>query len=317
MAKKPFDHSTRSGKSESEGLGVGGDEIASKPSCPAWLSRVARPQTLGFCLLVCLLALLAAAKAILLDTLDSDCFWHLKVAEQLLTDGIGPLVDHLSFASIQVPWTPYSWLAELGMKALWDLGGYRAAVLCSAGMHAAFVLGVAAACRTARAADGARARFLPSAGTIADFERRPPRSCAILATGFAIFISAPLPQLSPGLGGPGRPVAVLLATRSRSPKAGAIAGSLDRRPLATLAVNLHLYAAFIPAWVTALFVGAVLERWFVAEIAERREAGRRVARDTSFCCPRHSPPVSSPQCCRAWLASRCTTTFRIRWLPAA
>jgi hypothetical protein len=56
----------------------------------------------------------AASKSILYDTLDPDCFWHLRVAEQLQRDGIRPLVDPMSFMSIKDPWTPYSWLAELG-----------------------------------------------------------------------------------------------------------------------------------------------------------------------------------------------------------
>ena len=136
-------------------------------------ARLGRPRSQGLILIVCLIALVAAAKAVLIDNLDIDCFWHLRVAEQLKSDGVGPLVDRLSFASTQAPWTPYSWLAELAMKAVWDWGGYRAAVLGNASMQAAFVLAVAACCRTARAADGARARFLPPAGALDDFDRRP------------------------------------------------------------------------------------------------------------------------------------------------
>src|SRR3954452_16506163 len=94
-----------------------------------------RPNT-GFMLMISLLALVAAGKTILYDTLDPDCFWHLRVAEQLQRDGVGPIVDHLSFASIKTPWTPYSWLAELAMKAIWDAGGFRAALLVSAGLSA-------------------------------------------------------------------------------------------------------------------------------------------------------------------------------------
>jgi len=69
---------------------------------------------IGFWLLIALLALCAGGKAILYDTLDPDCFWQLRVADQLCHDGIGPLVDRISFASEKEPWTPYSWLAELG-----------------------------------------------------------------------------------------------------------------------------------------------------------------------------------------------------------
>ena len=70
------------------------------------------PRTPGFWLLIAMLALVAGGKAILYDTLDPDCFWHLRVAAQLEHDGIGPIVDHLSFASSPQPWTPYSWLGE-------------------------------------------------------------------------------------------------------------------------------------------------------------------------------------------------------------
>src|SRR5690242_18505707 len=93
--------------------------------------------------MIVLLALVAAGKAVLYDTLDPDCFWHLRVAEQLQQDGIGPIVDHISFASIKTPWTPYSWLGELGMKAIWNAGGFRAAILVQAILMAAFVILVA------------------------------------------------------------------------------------------------------------------------------------------------------------------------------
>src|ERR1700689_1966922 len=96
---------------------------------------------LGFCLLLTLLTLVAAGKVILADTLDPDCFWHLRVgAEIALQSWPHPLIDDLSFASIRQPWTPYSWLAELAMKRLWDAGGFRAAIAVQAGMEAAFIL---------------------------------------------------------------------------------------------------------------------------------------------------------------------------------
>src|ERR1700683_178978 len=92
------------------------------PRAPGLVGRLGRPRSQGLCLLVCLIALVVAGKAGVVDHLRIGCF--------------GPLVDHLIFASIQSPWTPYSWLAELGMKALWDFGGYRAAVLAGALMQA-------------------------------------------------------------------------------------------------------------------------------------------------------------------------------------
>src|SRR5665213_789534 len=101
----------------------------------------------GFALLVGLVVLVAAGKPILFDTLDPDCFWHLRVAEQLRADGIGPLVDRLSFASIQRPWTPYSWLAELSMDWIWKAGGWRAALVVQSLLQAAFIVFIALACR--------------------------------------------------------------------------------------------------------------------------------------------------------------------------
>src|SRR5829696_10259538 len=96
---------------------------------PVAVFHPSRSATPAFLALLGLVALVAGGKAVLFDTLDPDCFWHLRVAEQLRQDGIGPLVDRLSFGSMKEPWTPYSWLAELLMKVVWDAGGYRAAVL--------------------------------------------------------------------------------------------------------------------------------------------------------------------------------------------
>jgi hypothetical protein len=100
---------------------------------------------MGAFLLIALLAIAAGGKSILFDTLDPDCFWHLRVADQLVREGIHPLIDEISFASIKQPWTPYSWLGELGMKAIWDLGGIRAAVATEAVLVAAFFTFVALA----------------------------------------------------------------------------------------------------------------------------------------------------------------------------
>lgn len=104
-----------------------------------------RRHSTGFALLIGLIVLVAGGKAILYDTLDPDLFWHLRVADQIMIDGIAPLQDHLSFASIREPWTPYSWLAELGMKAVWDAGGFRLTVLLQAIFQAAFLTFVALA----------------------------------------------------------------------------------------------------------------------------------------------------------------------------
>src|SRR4051794_37068491 len=104
--------------------------------------------TLGFALLVAMLSLVGIGKAVLYDTLDPDSFLHMLAADQMLRDGIGPIVDKQSFASIQTPWTPYSWLGAFTMKGVWDVGGYRGAVAFHAFMSAALVALIALACRT-------------------------------------------------------------------------------------------------------------------------------------------------------------------------
>src|SRR3954467_3658501 len=110
---------------------------------------VDRPSQHGFLLMVALVALFAGAKPVLYDTLDPDCFWHLRVGEQLIREGVRPLRDSLSFASTREPWTPYSWLAEIGMAKLWAFGGFRAAIPPTPRLVTGMVLTIAAACREA------------------------------------------------------------------------------------------------------------------------------------------------------------------------
>lgn len=234
----------------------------------------------GFVLLVLLLAVAAGGKAVLFDTMDPDCFWHLRVAEQLLADGIGPIVDRISFASVQEAWTPYSWLAELGMKAVWDAGGYRAAVGVQAALRTAFVVAVAWACRLARPALPPRARFLPPVETT---ERSEPAACssylaaAVAAAGGA-FVALPYLSFRPvtaALVLLAACVALIVRDRGRGERTRAV----WLCPLiAAVTVNLHLYAVLVPAWFAALLAGAVWERYAAAETAERPEADRRVAR---------------------------------------
>ena len=92
-------------------------------ACAQTAVAAAGREVLGFSLLLGLILLAAAGKGVLYDTLDPDAFWHLRVAEQIQRDGVRPLVDDISFSSIRQPWTPYSWLAELTMKSIWDRGG--------------------------------------------------------------------------------------------------------------------------------------------------------------------------------------------------
>src|SRR4249919_2953986 len=89
-----------------------------------------RIAAVSFWLLIGMIATIGAGKAVLSDSLDPDLFWHLRVAEQLRAEGIGPIIDHLSYSSIKEPWTPYSWLAELGMQWLWEHFGWQSAVAC-------------------------------------------------------------------------------------------------------------------------------------------------------------------------------------------
>src|SRR5439155_14489361 len=119
-------------------------------SQPAEGKRLSR---ISFWLLIGMIALIGVSKTVISDTLDPDLFWHLRVAEQLQREGIHPLVDQMSFQSMRAPWTPYSWLAELGMKWAWDHFGYRAAIIGEALMVTALVFLIAASCLTYAGAD--------------------------------------------------------------------------------------------------------------------------------------------------------------------
>src|SRR5204862_1341700 len=117
-----------------------------RSSVPESTYSLRAASRVGFILLAALLLLTAAGKAVLYDTVDPDCFIHLLAANQLTRDGIGPIDDDQSYMSIKQPWTPYSWLAELGMKFVWDHGTYRAAIACHALMAAGLTCLVLLAC---------------------------------------------------------------------------------------------------------------------------------------------------------------------------
>ena len=218
-------------------------------------------QRAGFLLLIALIALAAGAKSILYDTLDPDCFWHLRVGEQLAREGIHPLHDSLSFASIREAWTPYSWLAELGMSKLWSLGGFRAAVLAAAMMISVLIGVITLASRelVAGHADESGNRYLAT----------------VMSTGFAAFLA--LPYLS------FRPVAaalLLLAVCTWLMLRDRRLGERSRGVwwvilLTALTVNLHLFAGLVPLWLGALFLGAIWER--------SDDRGRRVGRYALLC----------------------------------
>jgi hypothetical protein len=199
----------------------------------------------AFYLLIALLALCAGGKAILFDTLDPDCFWHLRVAEQLRQDGIGPLVDRLSFASVKEPWTPYSWLAELWMKVIWDAGGYRAAVLVHALMAAAFAVLLAMTAGTSR-----------NAGPPSE-PSEPSKLAIIVSTTFALYLSLPYLSFRPAT------LALCLLAlayhvlhRDRARPSRRVFALI---PLTAVLANVHLYAFLVPLWVAGMLIGEAIE----------------------------------------------------------
>jgi len=198
----------------------------------------------SFWMIVALLAILAAIKPILIDTLDPDLFWHLLVAKQLLRDGIGPLVDRISYCSMRAPWTPYSWLAELGMNAAWDWGGYRAALAAHAVLLAGVMFAVGAAA----------AECVPRSGSRA-------YSAAAVATAAAMMLIVPWFTFRPAaLAIVLLAIIVWLIQRDRR---------LDERsraiwltpPITALLANIHLFSLAAPLFAGALFLGALVERF--------------------------------------------------------
>jgi hypothetical protein len=109
-------------------------DIDSRPSATIWM--------------IGLLMLLTAGKAIGVDNLDPDFFWHLRVAGQLSEQGVRPLVDSMSFNAITEPWVPYSWLAQRFMLWVWESWGVSGVLVIDAFCSALFVLLLALACRS-------------------------------------------------------------------------------------------------------------------------------------------------------------------------
>jgi hypothetical protein len=213
-------------------------------------SQTIRPSAvrpvIGFGLMLALLALTAGGKAVLYDTLDPDCFWHMKVAEQIAREGgiVHPLVDHLSFASSPKPWTPYSWLAELGMKRLWDIGGYRAAVAAQAAMQALFIVFLGLGALELSGDRNIQPRYLAS----------------VVATAAGAFIAMPYLSF--------RPVTfalmllaacswLLIRDRRMEPRSRAVWMVV---PITILLANVHLFAALVPLAVLMLWLGTWIER---------------------------------------------------------
>jgi hypothetical protein len=208
----------------------------------------------GFTLLVGVLLLLMAGKAIVVENLDPDFFWHLKVAEQLQAVGVGPLVDDLSFASMREPWTPYSWLAQLAMKFFWDAGGLPLTVLVQAGLLMPIVGGIVlSGAELSRLVHG-RVRGMN----------------IVLGAMLAIVMSYPYLSY--------RPVTFALALLSiaawlitRDRRMGASRAVWTIPLMTALMVNLHLYAIFVPLWLGAIAAGSWSARY--AKLAALSAAG--------------------------------------------
>jgi hypothetical protein len=197
---------------------------------------------LGFWLLVGLIASIGCAKTVLSDTLDPDLFWHLRVAEQLRHEGVGPIVDTLSYNSTRAPWTPYSWLAELFMEWSWRTLGWQSAVAWECACTIAVVTLIALCC-------------LELTGDADD--RR--LACAVATAVGAVFA---IPYLA------FRPVTfaiVILGVTAWLLLRDRRCGERSRAvwlviPLTALCTNVHLAAVVAPIWVGCLLLGAMRER---------------------------------------------------------
>ena len=192
----------------------------------------------GWLALAALLVVLTASKSILYDTLDPDCFWHLRVADQLLRDGIGPIVDHLAFTSRKLAWTPYSWLGELFMRRVWLIGSYRAAIAVQAITIASIYAFLTMSC-CARGAS---------------------RLAVLIVLVAAAYLSLPYLSFRPATFAIAMlALAIWLLIRDRQMKERTrLLWSIV--PLTAVMVNVHLFAFLVPALVFALFVGSLIER---------------------------------------------------------
>ncbi len=212
----------------------------------------------GFGLLLSLLLLTAAGKAVLYDTIDPDCWWHIRVGEQLQREGIGPIVDTLSFASVKTPWTPYSWLAEIGMSKAWALGGFRAAIAGQAIFVGTFFLFVTLTCLEIT---------------------QPPRPYVgiILAIAFGEYLALPYLSFRPATMSITllSIIAWLIARDRRMGNASRAVWLVI--PLTILNINFHMFAIVAPLMCAA----AAIDAWR-AKVAMRRAIALTIA--ISFAC---------------------------------
>lgn len=199
--------------------------------------------------MIALMVLVAAGRAVLYDTIDPDCFWHLRVADQMLQQGVGPITDDLSYASKTEPWTPYSWLAEIAMRGTWEIGGFRAAILVHALNSAAIVLLIAMSCIEAER--GAR--------------RGDEKSCSdmsiVLSTAFAAFFTLAFLSFRPAsFAITLLALAIWILLRDQRAQTPTDRNRWALALITLVLTNVHLYAFLIPVWIAALAVGALWEK---------------------------------------------------------
>lgn len=209
----------------------------------------------------------------LYGALDPDAFLHILAADQMLRDGVGPLIDQQSFASVQTPWTPYAWLSALAMKLIWEVGGYRAAVATHAMMAAGVVTLIALACREIGSLTGS-----PRFGSATSATDAPPRLTTAVATAAGAFLALPHLGFRPStLATLFLASGILLILRDR--RLGERSRSIWLLiPLSVLLINIHPIALMIPMCVITLLGGALWERRWIAQPPDWIEAGRRVRR---------------------------------------
>jgi len=68
----------------------------------------------------------------LVQPTDIDFWWHLRTGQLIAQSHEVPRVDPFSFTAAGRPWVAHEWLWELGLFRVYNLGGYRAAVVLSA-----------------------------------------------------------------------------------------------------------------------------------------------------------------------------------------
>jgi hypothetical protein len=207
----------------------------------------ADPTRTGYRWTLALLLTIPVFKAVVADSMDPDFFWHIRVAEQLLQRGIGPVPDPFSFMSKPGEWTPFSWLGELVMKFVYDAGGLRGVVGVHALCSVAFFAFIAFACSEAT-------RTLTG---------QPRRLATLLSAAFAMMLSLAFLSF--------RPVTIALALlsamawlvwrdRSRTTRAFWLLV-----PATVVLTNLHLYVILWVALLWAMTVGS----WLDARLLQR------------------------------------------------